>query len=223
MNLISDFKGWSKGEYVWLLAAVVATAIASYGGSWLDFTAAITNVVCVILVAKGRVSNYIWGLVGVLTYGWVAYTSHMFGNAALNLFYYAPMQLVGIYAWMKNTNEGASDVAVKPLKFRGYVFYTLITAIGTLLSARVLEFQHDPYPMMDGFTTFASVVAMWLMVRRLAEQWILWILVDVVTVYMWWIQTAADQRSYAMVAMWIAFTGNALYGCWKWFITKDSK
>lgn len=222
-NLVSDFKGWSKGEYAWLLVAVIATAIASYGGSWLDFTAAITNVVCVILVAKGRVSNYVWGLVGVLTYGWVAYSSHLYGNAALNLIYYAPLQLIGYWMWKKNTSGNADDVSIAKVSLIGWLSYALITVAGTALLGDIFAKTQDPMPYLDAFTTFGSVVAMYLMVKRHAEQWILWVLVDVATVYVWWVQTASEQRSYAMVAMWVAFTGNAVYGLWKWYITKENK
>lgn len=222
-GLISDWKGWKVSEYTWLAIALIATAVASYGGSSIEFAAALTNIICVILVAKGRVSNYIWGLIGVVLYGYVSYTNKLYGNAALNIIYYMPMQFIGMYYWLKNTNDSASDVTVAPLSLRGWVAYTVATVVGTYAASLILAHTGDPSPVLDGFTAFASIVAMWLMVKRHAEQWIVWVLVDVVTVYIWWTTTPEGQRSYAMIAMWIVFTGNALYGLWKWYITKKNK
>lgn len=222
-NLISDFKGWKPLEYLWLVIAVGVTAVASYGGTWLDGICAITNVMSVILVAKGRMSNYWWGLVGVITYGIVSYNNHLFGNAALNIFYYLPMQFIGMWMWLRNKKSDRPDVDVKLVTPMGWVFYTIVTAVATYVGTVFLRLSVDPFPLLDSFTTVGSVLAMWLMVRRNPEQWLVWFVIDVITTYLWWATTAAGQHSYAMVAMWAVFLLNAVYGSYKWFIVKDYK
>lgn len=222
-NFISDFKGWKPWEYLWLVLAVGVTGIASYGGTWLDGICAITNVVCVLLVAKGRLTNYWWGLVGVITYGIVSYNAHLYGNAALNILYYLPMQFYGLWIWFKNTQGDRPDVDVKFLTKMEWIFCIAALWVATYIGSFVLAMSNDPFPMLDSFTTVGSVLAMWLMVRRNPEQWIVWFFVDIVTTYLWWATTAAGERSYAMMAMWVVFLLNALYGSYKWFIVKDYK
>ena len=74
--LIDDFKGWNKLDYGWLFlacAAIIGITLMM-GGSTISIISALANVVCVILVAQGKLSNYIWGTVGVITYAYLAYT-----------------------------------------------------------------------------------------------------------------------------------------------------
>ena len=82
---------WSKFEKIWLitflLMVVGATIFFSYNGTdysnwhsillnWIiSPLSAISGIVCVVLVAKGKLSNYIWGTINCLTYGYVAYMS----------------------------------------------------------------------------------------------------------------------------------------------------
>ncbi|MDD3272548.1 MAG: nicotinamide riboside transporter PnuC, partial [Bacteroidales bacterium] len=54
--------------------------------------AGITGVICVVLVAKGNIINYLFGLVNVSLYAVIAYKAELYGDAALNAFYYLPMQ-----------------------------------------------------------------------------------------------------------------------------------
>ena len=74
--LIDDFKGWSKLDYAWLFIACLSIIgiTLMMGGSTISIISAIANVVCVILVAQGKLSNYVWGTVGVITYAYLAFT-----------------------------------------------------------------------------------------------------------------------------------------------------
>ena len=64
---------------------------------------------------------------------------------------------------------------------------------------------------------------MGLMVKQYSEQWLLWILVDIASIYMWVIPALDQPGSWSMVAMWTVITGNALYGAYMWFIVKINK
>lgn len=222
-GLISDFKGWKVGEYLWLAVALIVICLASAGGSALDYVTGITNILSVILVAKGRRSNYIWGLIGVLTYGYTAYNAKLYGDAALNILYYLPLQFYGLWVWIKNTHGGEPDVRVRKFGIAEWFNTTTVTVALWGIGAGILTYTQDPQPIVDSFTTVGSIVAMWLMVKRYAEQWILWILVDIVSIYMWYKATLAGGFSYAMMGMWIVFLGNAFYGAYKWFVTEFDK
>lgn len=221
--LVNDFKNWKLMEYLWLFVAVAFISLANYTGTPLDWITAITNVVCVILVAKGRVSNYVWGLVGVLTYGITAYNAGIYGNAALNLLYYVPMQFYGMYLWHKNKLSNMADVPAKVLTKAQGLFVLGILAVGTLGYGGYLGTTDDPFPMLDAFTAIGSVMAMWLMVKQYSEQWLIWIAINIGTVYIWAITSAVTGGSYAILAMWLVFLGNSLYGAYKWYFTRVNK
>lgn len=91
-----------------------------------------------------------------------------------------------------------------------------VTASATAAYGFGLAALGDRMPYVDSFTTTASVVAMWLSVRRYAEQWWIWIAVDVFSVWMWWDNIQAGNANWATLIMWTVFLANAVYGCIKW-------
>ena len=74
---------------------------------------------------------------------------------------------------------------------------------------------------IDALSTVVSVVAMIVSIKMYAEQWILWIVVDVVTVIMWVIAFAQGNDSISTLLMWIVYLGNAVVMYVKWI--KEAK
>ena len=74
----------------------------------------------------------------------------------------------------------------------------------------------DAMPFVDSFTTVSSVIAMIVSVKMFAEQWWIWILVDIFSVYMWWCNFAVGSDNLATLLMWVVYLGNAIIMCVKW-------
>lgn len=221
--LWDDFKGWSKLDYIWLLTASLSIIGITLlmDGSVISIVSALANIVCVILVAQGKLSNYIWGLVGVVTYAYLAYTWGYFGETFLNAVYYLPMQFIGFYLWnrnQKNDNQTKSSSVVmremsKAKKIAGVISIPFIIAIG----AGILYLIGGKLVIFDATTTVLSIVAMILMAIRMKEQWYLWIIVNVVSIYMWLsAYLLGNPDGIATLLMWIVFLLNSFYGLFKW-------
>ena len=73
-------------------------------------------------------------------------------------------------------------------------------------------------PFTDSLSTCLSVLAMLFSVKRLMEQWILWIVVDVVTVYMWAVDYANGGTDIATLLMWSVYLLNAVIMLHKWYV-----
>ena len=114
--------------------------------------------------------------------------------------------------WNKNSDKEKSDTVIcrtmSPLKT---VILLIICAVGIWLYKAVLSALGGNQALLDSASTTISVIANALMVMRYREQWILWIIVDAVTVGMWFI--AGD---YIMTAMWAFYLINAVYGYITW-------
>lgn len=63
----------------------------------------------------------------------------------------------------------------------------------------------------DAATNIMALFAQILMVKRYREQWVLWLLIDVFCIKMWWVA-----GNWSMVAMYIAWTANCIYGWYNW-------
>ncbi|MGE0091392.1 MAG: nicotinamide riboside transporter PnuC [Bacteroidales bacterium] len=207
----------------WLLILGVISANIIYSVLENDFDvvgslAGITGVVCVVLVAKGNILNYFFGLVNVALYAYVSFKAQLYGDAALNALYYLPMQFVGWYSWI-NRRESVDSVTVEArrMSLMQRVWLGLFTVSTVSLTAWVLYLFRDPQPVKDAATTVLSVIAMFLMVRRFMEQWVLWVVTNIISVVMWVVALAnGEAHSALMIIMWVFYLANSLNGWVTW-------
>jgi nicotinamide mononucleotide transporter len=222
------FSDWTLFERWWLFifTSVTIYLFFAWHDSWIGLGASLTGMVCVILTAKGKISNYYYGIANCLLYAYVAYQNKYFGEVLLNVVYYFPMQFVGIYYWKKHIDKRKTDddVIVEWFSWKERILWLFITIIGTVGIGWFLVLIGSSLPYIGAFTVILSVIAMVLTVKRVAEQWILWIVVDVVTVYMWFYALAHGGNDISVLIMWIAFLANAVYGLINWIrLAKEAR
>lgn len=214
----NEFKGWKLLEIIWLVVACsIITGLSIYwGDNLMGIISALTGVICVILTGKGKLSAYLFGLVNCVLYAIIAYEAKLYGETMLNLIYYVPMQFIGFYIWNKNMNKESHEVNKVHMKNKTRLLWLAIMIIGTIVYAFILKALGDAMPLVDSFTTFSSIVAMIVSVKMYAEQWWIWIAVDVFSVYMWWVNFSAGSDNMATLLMWVVYLGNAIIMCIKW-------
>lgn len=218
--LIDDFKGWSIFEYLWLaVATTIITCLSLYWGDTpLAILSAISNVVCVILVTKGKISNYVWGLLGVVLYAYISYTNRLYGDTMLNALYYAPMQFIGFFMWKRNMESNSTKVESKKLAANTFMAIILVSGCCVYWYIIFLTKLGGQVPLLDASSTVLSIVAMMLMAGQYREQWLFWITVNIVSIMMW---ANADTTNISALLMWIVFLMNSLLGYYNW--SKNNK
>jgi len=177
----------------------------------VDALAAISGIFCVVLCAKGKKSQYYWGFINILGYVIVAWLHKYYGEVMLNAIYYLPLQFIGYYIWNKNMNSEIGDVKGKKLSLKNSTILLIVTGIGIILYQWLLEHLGGRHPLLDSASTVISIIANMLMVLRYREQWLLWIVIDIITVVMW-----LKVQDYIMVTMWAVYLVNAFYGYYNW-------
>lgn len=92
MFLIKDFKGFTKYEKVFFglfllaqVAILVYFFIKTKEIDWINVIASISGILCVIMSAKGRLSTFLYGLIQVITYGWISYQANLMGEVYLQV------------------------------------------------------------------------------------------------------------------------------------------
>ena len=216
--------------YDWfLIAGVIASNIiySALSGNVdiVGSVAGIAGVLCVVLVAKGSIWNYLFGIVNVSMYAYISYKASLYGDAALNALYYVPMQFIGWWQWRKRgasvsqAEAGGAGVQVKARRFTWHqrAILALGCAAGVIAVGYVLKHFGDPQPFKDSATTVISIVAQALMALAFMEQWALWIITNVISVVMWCICVARGEAHAAvMVIMWAFYLLNSLNGFRVW-------
>lgn len=213
-----ELTGWKKLEVSWLLiACAVITGLSIY---WQDtlmgIISATTGVACVVCTGKGKLSAYVFGLVNCVLYAIISYKARLYGETMLNVLYYVPMQFIGFYIWSKNMNKETHEVKKIHMKNSARILWLLAMVVATIVYGLILKKLGDAMPYVDSFTTVSSVVAMIVSVKMYSEQWWIWILVDIFSVYMWWTNFSIGNDNMATLLMWIVYLGNAIIMCVKW-------
>jgi nicotinamide mononucleotide transporter len=219
----------SAYDWFLILGVIVSNIVYSVLSKDVDLVgsiAAVAGVLCVVLVAKGSIWNYVFGVVNVSLYAYISYKASLYGDAGLNALYYFPMQFIGWYQWrkrgaaMSKVEAGDRPVQVTARRFnwkqRGLLFAGCAAAV--VAGGFLLKYVGDPQPFKDSTTTVLSIVAQALMALAFMEQWILWMITNVVSVVMWCICAArGDAHASVMVIMWIFYLMNSLNGLRVWF------
>lgn len=214
----NELSGWKKLEAFWLALACMAIVGLSvyWGDSLMGIVSATTGVACVVCTGKGKLSAYIFGLVNCVLYAIISYEAALYGETMLNAIYYIPMQFVGFYTWKKNMNTETHEVNKRHMKNQHRVVLLICMVVATYGYGLLLQHLGDAMPFVDSFTTVSSVIAMIISVRMFAEQWWIWVAVDVFSVYMWWCDFSAGSDNMATMLMWIVYLGNAIIMLVKW-------
>lgn len=214
----SEVSGWKTWEVIWLVAGCgIITALSLY---WHDtamgIISAVTGVASVIFTGKGKLSAYLFGTVNVVLYAIISYKAKYYGEVMLNALYYLPMQFYGFYVWNKHMDDDTHEVKKRRMDRKNQALWACCVLVGTAAYGIILRLMGDAMPFVDAFTTVASVAAMIISVKMYAEQWLLWIIVDVATVIMWAMAFAKGNDSIATLLMWIIYLGNAVIMYVKW-------
>ena len=217
--LKSEFTGWKPFDVIWLVfaTAVILGLSIYWKDTWISLGAAVTGVICVILTGKGKRSSFIFGTVNTVLYAIVAMGAKYYGEVMLNLIYYLPLNFVGFVAWKKHMNDESGEVIKERLNLKQSAVIYAITEIAIVIYGYILKRLGGNLPYIDSMSTVISVVAQILCLKRLMEQWVLWIVVDVVTVIMWAINFMNGGESIATLAMWSIYLVNAFIMFFHWY------
>ena len=181
---------------------------------WLGLFASWTGIVCVILVAEGRASNYLFGAVNSAIYLVLALNKNFYGEVLTTLYFFI-MQPIGLYVWLSNriNDQGKveeSHFEAKKLTLIEWMRYLALSAVIWIGMGFAYQSIHSARPFRDSITDATNGVGQLLMTRLYREQWIFWIATNVFSIYLWWDQSIQIQGMY-----WI-YTLNSLVGWYQW-------
>lgn len=181
----------------------------------LALLAGLTGVISVCLCAQGKISMYLFGVVNIITYIVIAYRQRLYGEVAINAFYFS-MQMLGILTWSRHYASGeeekSSHLRARTLNnkvFLTLVLLTLLASVGTEYGLKTWTNDSDPY--FDAFTTVPAVLAEVLMVLGFRAHWWLWLFIDMGCIWMW-----LRAGNYSMAALYLFWCVNCIYGLINW-------
>lgn len=205
-----------------IIAANLVYSILSQTVDVLGTVTAVSGVLCVVLVAKGSILNYFFGLINVSLYAYVSFKATAYGDAALNALYYLPMQFIGYFAWKRRVED--TQVKARRLTMKQRMLVAMGCAAAVVAVGFVLQACGAGQPFKDSATTVLSIVAQILMAMAFMEQWVLWIMTNVISVVMWVIfAIQGEPHAAMMVIMWVFYLLNSVNGLRVWLKLSDAE
>ena len=215
----SEFKNWGKYEKVLFPSVLVLTVIISIfiGDDKIALVSALCGMSYTILAGKGKISCYFIGIIGTFCYSYLAFKNGFYGNLALYMFYYLPMEIIGILKWRKHLKKDVREIIKTRLSNKDRIIYAITAIILSMALSFVLRVFDGSTPFLDGTVTVLSIIGQLLTVKRCIEQWHIWFVVNLLSLIMWLFAYVNGSNCFATIIMWAVYLVLSVYflNAWK--------
>lgn len=194
----------------------------NYPVSVLELWATLTGLACVVLARMNSRWNFPIGIINCIGFGTLFYQIQLYSDMLLQVYFIA----VSVYGWFLWSKTGTDERKIRYMESSGVALTGFVILFGTTALALnidhimvfagnlvVPDYVHVPAELSvrDAFTTVASVVAFFLMIRRHVEAWYLWCTINIIC-----IANYLEQGVILMVVEYGVFLLNAVWALWAW-------
>lgn len=199
-----------------------AFTLLGYQISWLELVGTIFNLACVILVARRNILTWPIGIIAVVLFGALFWQINLYADV-IEQVYYLITGIAGWYMWasVKRRDSDDKKVLITTNSLKTNLLWVAGIAATSAVATWALSNVHtwapvifpEPasLPAIDATTTIMSFAAQFLMMRRKLENWVLWIVVDIVAVWLYWYKEVPF-----VALLYLVFLFNAIYGFVSW-------
>lgn len=181
--------------------------------TWLEAVAAILGIASVWYARRENILVYHTGIISVLIYVYICFFSRLYADAGINFFYFL-MSVYGWYNWTRSTGESDHleiSINTKGQQIGGivltFVSYWAILGIIWIFNREDTVYMTSYVPWVDSFTTSVFLVGMLLMARKKVENWIYWIIGNIVSIPLYFMKGLAFTSFQYLVFLILAILG----------------
>ena len=198
-NLKKSFAELKWYEYIMGIIMIIIAARAMIQGfttgssdgnpPWLtviNFISAVCGVICIFFTAKANISNFIFATVNTIVYAIYLVYWKIWGTAALEIFFYIPMNFISWYNWAKHRDkEITRKTKARKLKMWHNILTAVVVVTAAVVYHMILVKMGGEVAWFDAFTLSIGIIATILELFRYREQYVWWIITDIVSVGMY--------------------------------------
>ncbi len=192
-----EISGWSRGEILWLGFSVTAISVISAifnisrnmpvlsGDFVMSLSAAILGCLAAVFTGQGKLGAFVFGFLNSILYGLISFGYGYYGEFMVKFLVFIPLNVYGFTVWLRHINPLGNEASKRSLSLKGRLWLLLAISVFTGGYGILLMFLKGAYPFWDGFTTIMAIIALVLCIMRFSEHWILWMIINVVSVGLW--------------------------------------
>lgn len=197
--------------------------VLGYPMSYLEFFAVVTGVLAVILSAKASIWSWPVGIVNVFLSAFFYYQIQLYPDMFLMAFFFVT-NILGWWRWANpkpEEEDKRKELKVSFMPRKQFYTWLLIGIAGTILIGALASQLHNwfpllfnlpsAYPFVDSFILVMSVITTFLMIQKRIECWIIWLMIDIVATYLYFLKGAMF-----FGVEYIVFTVIAAFALWNW-------
>lgn len=185
---------------------LIATLALHNEINWIETASVFFSFACTWLCTRQVRFNYVLAVISTILLSITFWQAGLFGSMALNI-YLVPTVIIGWFMWGKDTKPKIVE-HVKSNKILLYLFFTVITWAGALWTINIFN---GNLAVLDGWLLVGTVLAQFLLDRKKLETWIVWIIVDIVSIYVYF-----QSGLYLLAAQFVFFLANAVFAWFQW-------
>ena len=150
------------------------------------------------------------GLLNALFYVVVFLTSKIYADMALQ-FYYVAISIYGWWYWLHGSGPGHVLAVTRSTQALWWKLLAVSILLFAVIAFVLVRFTDSPVPFWDALTTALSIVATWMLAQKKIEHWLLWVLVDVLSVGLFIVK-----KLYPTTVLFVVYAVLAIYGYLAW-------
>lgn len=198
--------------------------VLDYPMSYLEFFAVIFGLIAVALSAAANIWSWPIGIINVVLSAFFYYQIQLYPDMFLMVFFFVT-NILGWWRWANpkpEEEDQKKELRVSRMKPMQFLLLFFVGVVGTFFIGTLAANLHEwfplffnlpsAYPFVDSFILVMSVITTFLMVQKKIECWIIWIIIDVVATYLYFLKEA---RFFAFE--YLIFTLIASFALWNWW------
>jgi nicotinamide mononucleotide transporter len=179
-----------------------------------EAVAVIFAIAYLFLAVRENILCWIFAFFSTAIYTVLFWDVSLLMESALNVYYMA-MAVYGWYQWTRgghNGNNESHTLSVQSMSGQQHVLVITATVILVVISGYLLsEHSSAAWPYVDSFTTWASVITTYLVTRKYLQNWLYWIVIDMVSIPLY-----IDRGLNLTALLFIVYTVVAVIGYFSW-------
>lgn len=178
----------------------------------IEWVAVLCGVTYVVLASVRSMLCWLFALLSSGIYTYIFFSVELFLESSLQVFYVV-MAVVGWMSWNAAGDPNASDgIPVKTWKLSFHAINIVVSGVIALTLGWIFDtFTNQQSPYMDAFTTVFSLAATFMVTQRVLENWIYWIVIDLVSIVLY-----TSRELYLSSVLYFVFTVLAVVGFFAW-------
>ena len=182
------------------------------GQDLFEWAGLLTGILYILLAAKEKVICWVFGIISCFCIAYKDLTAyHLYADAGLQIFFIA-IGFLGLWEWFRMNRDSGHLMEIRRLSIRQHAFVLLSGAFISIPFGYLLNHYTDAaFSYLDSLTTVFSVLATLMLVRKYLDNWIYWIAIDIVYVYLY-----ASRGGYFFGLLMMIYTIIAVFGLVAW-------